>query len=155
MSTPNAFGLAGVIGMPVVHSRSPTIHNFWLNACGIRGAYVPLAVSPERLKDALPGLVALGFRGSALTRVPAKVDFSVLRQGYRTIFANPNARVCYSAVFIEGCCVLGLFPYVASFLFEQGVTSLSIGGLVIAGFAFGGLFYTFSVSRFQPPRTSA
>jgi predicted MFS family arabinose efflux permease len=95
--------------------------------------------------------VAIGFRGGgALTRAPAKVDLSVLRHGYRTIFANPNARVCYTAVFIEGCCVLGLFPYVASFLFEQGVTSLSISGLVIAGFAVGGLFYTVSVSRFLP-----
>ena len=94
--------------------------------------------------------VAIGFRGGALTRAPAKVDLSVLRHGYRTIFANPNARVCYTAVFIEGCCVLGLFPYVASFLFEQGVTSLSIGGLVIAGFAVGGLFYTLSVSRLLP-----
>src|SRR6201996_2181143 len=94
--------------------------------------------------------VALGFRNGALTRVPAKVDLSVLRQGYRTIFANPNARVCYSAVFIEGCCVLGLFPYIASFLFEQGVTSLSIGGLGIAGFAVGGLFYTGTVSRLLP-----
>jgi predicted MFS family arabinose efflux permease len=74
----------------------------------------------------------------------------MLRHGYRTIFANPNAKICYSAVFIEGCCVLGLFPYVASFLFEQGVTSLSISGLVIAGFAVGGLFYTLSVSRFLP-----
>jgi len=94
--------------------------------------------------------VAIGFRGGALKRAPAKVDLSVLRHGYRTIFANPNARVCYTAVFIEGCCVLGLFPYVASFLFEQGVTSLSIGGLVIAGFAVGGLFYTLSVSRLLP-----
>src|SRR5450755_4757179 len=94
--------------------------------------------------------VAIGFRGGALRRVPAKIDLSVLRHGYRTIFANPNARVCYAAVFIEGCCVLGLFPYVASFLFEQGVTSLSISGLVIAGFAVGGLFYTLSVSRFLP-----
>jgi len=94
--------------------------------------------------------VAIGFRGGALTRAPAKVDLSVLRHGYRTIFANPNARVCYTAVFIEGCCVLGLFPFVASFLFELGVTSLSIGGLVIAGFAIGGLFYTLSVSRFLP-----
>jgi predicted MFS family arabinose efflux permease len=74
----------------------------------------------------------------------------VLGQGYRTIFANKNARVVYTAVFIEGCCVLGLFPYVASFLFEQGVTSLSIGGLVIAGFAVGGLFYTLTVSRLLP-----
>jgi predicted MFS family arabinose efflux permease len=94
--------------------------------------------------------VAFGFRGGALKRTPAKVDLSVLRHGYRTIFANPNARVCYAAVFIEGCCVLGLFPYVASFLFEQGVTSLSISGLVIAGFAVGGLFYTMSVSRLLP-----
>jgi predicted MFS family arabinose efflux permease len=94
--------------------------------------------------------VAVGLRGGALTRAPAKIDLSVLRQGYRTIFANPNAKVCYSAVFIEGCCVLGLFPYIASFLFEQGVTSLSISGLVIAGFAVGGLFYTMSVSRLLP-----
>ena len=94
--------------------------------------------------------VAIGFRESALARAPAKIDLSALRHGYRTIFSNPNARVCYTAVFIEGCCVLGLFPYVASFLFELGVTSLSIGGLVIAGFAVGGLFYTLSVSRFLP-----
>lgn len=67
MSTPNGFGLAGVIGMPVAHSRSPTIHNFWLNAHGIRGAYLPLAVAPEQLKDALPGLAALGFRGCNVT----------------------------------------------------------------------------------------
>jgi predicted MFS family arabinose efflux permease len=94
--------------------------------------------------------VAMGFRGGALTQPPAKVDLAVIRHGYRTIFANPNAKVCYTAVFIEGCCVLGLFPYVASFLFEQGVTSLSISGLVIAGFAVGGLFYTLTVSRFLP-----
>jgi predicted MFS family arabinose efflux permease len=94
--------------------------------------------------------VALGFRGSKLSRVPANMDFAALRHGYRTIFSNPNAKVCYSAVFIEGCCVLGLFPYIASFLFEQGVTSLSIGGLVIAGFAVGGLFYTLTVSRMLP-----
>src|SRR2546423_8538179 len=67
MSTSNGFGLAGIIGMPVAHSRSPVIHNYWLNAHGIRGAYVPLAVAPERLKDALPGLVALGFRGCNVT----------------------------------------------------------------------------------------
>ena len=67
MSMPNEFGLAGIIGMPVAHSRSPVIHNFWLKAHGIRGAYVPLAVKPERLKDALPGLVALGFRGCNVT----------------------------------------------------------------------------------------
>jgi predicted MFS family arabinose efflux permease len=93
--------------------------------------------------------VGAGFRSAALTR-PPKSSFSQLRQGYRTIFANPNARICYSAVFIEGCCVLGLFPFVASFLFDLGESSLSIAGIVIAGFAVGGLFYTMSVSRFLP-----
>ena len=93
--------------------------------------------------------VAVGFKGADLKR-PPKTSLSMLRHGYRTIFTNPNARICYAAVFIEGCCVLGLFPFVAAFLFELGETSLSIAGIVIAGFAVGGLFYTMSVSRFLP-----
>ena len=43
-----------------------------------------------------------------------------------------------------------LFPFIASFLFDLGETSLSIAGIVIAGFAIGGLFYTMTVSRFLP-----
>jgi predicted MFS family arabinose efflux permease len=93
--------------------------------------------------------VAAGFRGAALAR-PPRASLAALREGYRTIFNNPNAKYCYGAVFIEGCCVLGLFPFVASFLFELGETRLSISGIVIAGFAIGGLFYTLSVSRFLP-----
>ena len=93
--------------------------------------------------------VAAGFRGADLQR-PPRTSLAALRHGYRTIFTNPNARVCYSAVFIEGCCVLGLFPFIAAFLFELGETSLSIAGIVIAGFAVGGLFYTMTVSRFLP-----
>jgi predicted MFS family arabinose efflux permease len=92
--------------------------------------------------------VAAGFRGAALTRSP-RTNLSALRHGYRTIFSNANA-FCYAAVFVEGCCVLGLFPYLASFLFELGETSLSIAGIVIAGFAVGGLFYTMTVSSFLP-----
>ena len=93
--------------------------------------------------------VAAGFRG-ARVKHPPKTSLSALKAGYRTIFTNPNAYVCYSAVFVEGCCVLGLFPYIASFLFELGQTSLSIAGIVIAGFAVGGLFYTLTVSRLLP-----
>ena len=92
--------------------------------------------------------VALGFRGAALVH-PPRTNLTALRHGYRTIFSNPNA-VCFAAVFIEGCCVLGLFPFLAAFLFELGETSLSIAGIVIAGFAVGGLFYTLTVSRFLP-----
>ncbi|MDP3075400.1 MFS transporter [Bradyrhizobium sp.] len=111
----------------------------WRGVLAVLGVLVILA----------PIAVAWGFRGAALTR-PPKTSLAMLRQGYRTIFSNPNARICYAAVFIEGCCVLGLFPFVAAFLFELGETRLSIAGLVIACFAVGGLFYTMSVSRFLP-----
>lgn len=111
----------------------------WRGVLAVLGVLVILA----------PIAVALGFRGAALAR-PPKTSLAMLRQGYRTIFSNPNARIVYGAVFIEGCCVLGLFPFVAAFLFELGETRLSIAGIVIAFFAVGGLFYTMSVSRFLP-----
>jgi predicted MFS family arabinose efflux permease len=93
--------------------------------------------------------VGAGFRGATLAPAPAKMDIATLKHGYRTIFSNPNA-LCYGAVFVEGCCVLGLFPFIAAFLFELGERSLAVAGIVIAGFAVGGLFYTMTVSRFLP-----
>ena len=67
MSATKEFGLAGIIGMPVAHSRSPVIHNYWLEEHGLPGRYVLLPVKPERLAEALKGLVALGFRGVNVT----------------------------------------------------------------------------------------
>ncbi len=66
-----AAAVAGVMGWPVRHSRSPRLHGFWLERYGIDGAYVPLAVAPERLETALRALPALGFRGVNVT-VPHK-----------------------------------------------------------------------------------
>ncbi len=63
--------LAGVMGWPVGHSRSPRLHGFWLDHHGIDGAYLPLAVHPDDLGLALKALPALGFRGCNLT-VPHK-----------------------------------------------------------------------------------
>ena len=68
-----AFALAGVIGWPVAHSRSPLIHNYWLEKHGFAGSYVQLAVAPGHLSVALPGLAALGFKGCNIT-IPHKVD---------------------------------------------------------------------------------
>jgi shikimate dehydrogenase len=59
--------LAGIMGWPVTHSRSPALHNFWIDEHGIDGAYLPLAVRPEHLGQALRALPALGFRGCNLT----------------------------------------------------------------------------------------
>jgi shikimate dehydrogenase len=63
--------IAGVLGWPVDHSRSPRLHNYWLARHEIDGAYVPLAVAPERLEDAVRGLPALGFAGANVT-IPHK-----------------------------------------------------------------------------------
>lgn len=63
--------LAGVVGWPVAHSRSPRLHGYWLEHYGIDGAYVPLAVRPEALAEALQGLAATSFRGVNLT-IPHK-----------------------------------------------------------------------------------
>lgn len=63
--------LAGVMGWPITHSRSPRLHGYWLQHHGIDGAYIPLAVAPERLEIAIRGLHALGFQGVNLT-IPHK-----------------------------------------------------------------------------------
>lgn len=63
--------LAGVIGWPVAHSRSPRLHGYWLEANGIDGAYLPLPVAPENIEKAIRGLPALGFAGANVT-VPHK-----------------------------------------------------------------------------------
>ncbi|MEN9419076.1 MAG: hypothetical protein RI988_2696 [Pseudomonadota bacterium] len=67
------FVLAGVIGWPVAHSRSPLIHSHWMAERSLVGAYVPLAVAPGRLESALRGLGALGFAGCNVT-IPHKVE---------------------------------------------------------------------------------
>ena len=69
----HTFGLAGVMGWPVAHSRSPLIHNYWLQKYGRAGSYVQLAVQPDQLPVALSGLAALGFKGCNIT-IPHKVD---------------------------------------------------------------------------------
>jgi shikimate dehydrogenase len=63
--------LAGIMGWPVSHSRSPLLHGFWLDQTGIDGAYVPLPVRPEHIAQALRALPVLGFRGCNLT-IPHK-----------------------------------------------------------------------------------
>lgn len=71
MPITGAARLAGIMGWPVAHSRSPALHGFWLAEHGIDGAYVPLAVEPSHLEQALRALPALGFRGCNLT-IPHK-----------------------------------------------------------------------------------
>jgi shikimate dehydrogenase len=59
--------LAGVIGWPVTHSRSPLLHGYWLERYGIDGAYVPLAAERD-FEGVVRGLRAAGFRGANVTK---------------------------------------------------------------------------------------
>ena len=71
MRITGAARLAGIMGWPVAHSRSPLLHGFWLDQNGIDGAYVPLPVRPGDIEQALRSLPILGFRGCNLT-IPHK-----------------------------------------------------------------------------------
>jgi len=73
MAHPDRFLLAGVIGWPVMHSRSPMMHNYWFKKHGLAGTYVPLAIRPEHLSAALRGLHPLGFAGVNVT-IPHKQE---------------------------------------------------------------------------------
>ncbi|MFZ9233206.1 MAG: shikimate dehydrogenase [Hylemonella sp.] len=96
------FVLAGVMGWPVAHTRSPAIHNHWIAHLGLKGAYVQLPVMPEQLEAAVRGLPALGFAGCNVT-VPHKVNImrlvdelhpSAQRIGaINTIVVSPDGRL--------------------------------------------------------------
>jgi shikimate dehydrogenase len=69
--------VAGVIGWPVAHSRSPLLHGYWLEKHGIDGAYVPLPVRPEDFALAVRGLAAAGFAGANVTIPHKEAAFAV------------------------------------------------------------------------------
>ena len=73
MTDPKKFLLAGVMGWPVLHSRSPLMHNYWMEQQGVAGTYVFLEIRPEGLAAALRALHPLRFSGCNLT-IPHKLE---------------------------------------------------------------------------------
>ncbi len=63
--------LAGVIGHPIGHSRSPKLHGHWLKTYGLAGHYIPMDVAPADLETVLRTLPKAGFVGANVT-VPHK-----------------------------------------------------------------------------------
>ncbi|MEP2892169.1 shikimate dehydrogenase [Tateyamaria sp.] len=59
--------LAGVIGSPISHSKSPQIHQHWLKTYGLPGHYIPMDVAPQNLKAVLKTLPQAGFVGANIT----------------------------------------------------------------------------------------
>ena len=63
--------LAGVIGNPIFQSKSPMLHNFWLNQYQINGYYIPIHTEINDLEKTITSLISLGFRGVNVT-IPFK-----------------------------------------------------------------------------------
>jgi predicted MFS family arabinose efflux permease len=84
----------------------------------------------------------------------ARLDLASIPARYLAIFANPRAKICFSAVFLEGVAIFGLFSFVALLLVAAGEPRASIAGLVIGGFSVGGIAYSLAVTpitrRWQP-----
>src|SRR5438552_2065358 len=78
MADQNTFGIAGLLGWPVAHSRSPVIHNHWLAQYGIPGRYVLFPVPPEKLEAAVRGIATLGLRGCNVTTPHKQAIFPLL-----------------------------------------------------------------------------
>ena len=128
------FGLAGVMGWPVAHSRSPLIHNYWLQKYGLTGSYVQLAVHPSQLATALSGLAALGFKGCNVT-IPHKVDS--LKLVY-DVDANARRVGAINTVVVQpGGSLKGMntdgFGYIQSLLDAQPDWRADAGPVVVLG----------------------
>ncbi|KQZ01025.1 hypothetical protein ASD45_09250 [Pseudolabrys sp. Root1462] len=91
------------------------------------------------LAAAFYGLRGVGQRGGGF-------DVAVIRSGYSAIFTNPLAKFCFTAVAVEGALMYGVFPHLAALFHDMGETRASIPGLVIGGFALGGVLYSIRVS---------
>ncbi|MDY0383459.1 shikimate dehydrogenase [Trichlorobacter sp.] len=61
----------GIIGWPVAHSRSPQMQNAAFQALGMDCVFVPFAVPPSQLAEAVQGLRCLGVAGWNVT-IPHK-----------------------------------------------------------------------------------
>src|SRR3954466_5185098 len=64
--------LAGVLGYPVAHSRSPAMHNAAFAELGLDWHYVKLPVLPELFERTVRALPGSGYRGANVT-IPHKV----------------------------------------------------------------------------------
>ncbi|EDM73117.1 shikimate 5-dehydrogenase [Roseobacter sp. AzwK-3b] len=87
--------LAGVIGSPIAHSKSPQLHGHWLKVNGLRGHYIPMDISPNDLETVLRTLPKMGFVGLNVT-VPHKekvMEFADLVTDRATLIGAANTLI--------------------------------------------------------------
>jgi shikimate dehydrogenase len=71
---------AGVVGWPIEHSRSPTIHRYWLKELGIPGNYDKFAVRPGEFRQLADKIGKDGFLGANVTAPHKEAAFDVCDQ---------------------------------------------------------------------------
>jgi len=139
--------LYGVFGWPVAHSKSPAMHNAAFRALGRDALYVPFAVPPERLPQAIEAVRTLGVRGFNVT-LPLKTDVmllldalepaaqaigavnTVLRDGDRLIGTNTDAGGLTRSLVAAGVNLKGVQAVV---LGAGGAARAALFGLAEAG----------------------
>ncbi|UWQ91427.1 shikimate dehydrogenase [Rhodobacteraceae bacterium M382] len=94
--------LAGVIGSPVAHSRSPRVHRHWLNTYGLQGYYIPMDVASKDLERVIRTLPDMGFVGANVT-IPHKeavmsiadqiTDRATLIGAANTLIFRPDGKI--------------------------------------------------------------
>ncbi|WGW04581.1 shikimate dehydrogenase [Tropicibacter oceani] len=87
--------LAGVIGYPVAHSRSPRLFAHWLKAHDLPGHYIPLEIASDKLESSLRCLPDLGFVGVNVT-LPYKekvMDLADLISDRATLIGAANTLI--------------------------------------------------------------
>ena len=93
--SPPKIPLAGVIGSPIAHSKSPRVHGHWLRTYGIPGHYIPMDVSQGNLRQAIEMLPKLGFVGVNIT-IPHKeriLDIADLVTDRATLIGAANTLI--------------------------------------------------------------
>lgn len=107
---------------------------------GWRGVFAVLGL----FGSAVAIVAFVAFRG-AKTPPPPAFNRDAVLNGFRAIFADPRAKVCFGGVFFEAIAIHGLFPYVAVLLLTFGEASSAAAGLLIAAFSSGGVLYSLLV----------
>ena len=148
MSHPDRFVLAGVMGWPVMHSRSPILHNHLFRQYGLAGTYVPLAITPEHLEGALRGLAPLGFSGCNIT-IPHKQRALTIVDEVDAVARRIGAISC--VVVRPGGTLAGTnhdaFGFVQNVLQQQPAWRADAGPIVVIGAGGGARAVAYSMAE--------
>jgi predicted MFS family arabinose efflux permease len=110
------------------------------DALGWRGIFVAFGL----FALLVAGAAYFAFRNVAAPK-PKRFRLSAVSAGFRSVFSDPRAKICFGAVFLEAVFIHGLFPFVAILLLASGQASAAVAGIVIACFGVGGVIYSVSV----------